>query len=182
MTATLRFTESNTAAQTVTLALTSGNYGSVDAPNIVPSEHTVVRPTAGGPNYSFEKWWRVQLASISAPTTKVDNFRFWKSAGGYATGETMKMNLELVTPTRQNDAYPGGGPVNTVSTPATTVIPAADFTEPAKNLFTGIGGSLDELNTALQFSDYIVVQAAIAVGATLGPVPAKTFRLHYDEQ
>ena len=79
MSASFQFSESNGATPTVTDGVTSINFGSSDAPNLVPASH----PVTAGTN-SFEKWIRGHFYGVY---NSVANLKFYLSAGSYVTGE-----------------------------------------------------------------------------------------------
>jgi len=148
------------ANATATATPTNLNLGSTLAANLAPSTYPI---TAG--TYSYEKWVK---ANFSDSFTRIDNIQFWKSAGAYVTGETMKWTGVQTT-------Y--AAPIATVSTIGTTAVPTAD---PGTANVT-IGGSLTGSLTATGSSDFMVLQASVTVAASAGAVNQKTFTLQYDE-
>lgn len=159
MVATYGWTEYLSNA-TSTATPTNLNFGSTLAANLAPSTYPI---TAG--TYSYEKWIR---AHFSGSFTRVENIQFWKSAGAYVTGETIKW-------TGQKTAYVA--PTTSVSTFATTAVPTAD---PATANIS-IGGSLSGSLIAEGDSDFIVLQTSVTTAASAGAVNQKTFTLQYDE-
>lgn len=153
MAATFEWSESNGAGQTVTTPVSNVNYGSVDAPNITPSAN----PIAAG-NNSFEKWNR---GRFSGTYTSIANLRFYKSAGSYVTGESIKaaVNAAYATPTASTSS------VATAAVPTTegsALVPTAPGSSPS-------------------FSGYIITQLQTTVSTPPGNVNTKTFTLKYDE-
>ena len=145
---------------TATATPTNLNLGSTLAANLAPSTYPI---TAG--TYSYEKWVK---ALFTGSFTRIENLQFWKSAGAYVTGETLKWTGNYSTYT---------APITTISTIATTVAPVAD---PA-TANVSIGGSLSGSLVATGYSDFIILQASVTTAASAGAVNQKTFTLQYDE-
>jgi len=148
----------STAGDTATS--TNLNLGSTLAANLAPSTYPI---TAG--TYSYEKWIR---AYFSGTFTRIENLQFWKSAGEYGTGETLKwtgQQTEWVAPT------------TTVSTYADTAVPTSD----PGTANVSITGTTTASLVASGYSDFIILQASIGLTATAGAVAQKTFTLQYDE-
>jgi len=148
------------ANATSTATPTNLNLGSTLAANLAPSTYPI---TAG--TYSYEKWFR---ANFSGSFTRIENLQFWKSAGAYVTGETIKWTGNYSTYTT---------PITVVSTIATTSVPTAD----PGTANVGIGGSLSGSLTAAGTSDFIILQASVTTAASAGAVNQKTLTLQYDE-
>jgi len=116
MVATFSWVEYNSNA-TDTGVPTNLNFGSTNARDLAPSTYPI---TAG--TYSYEKWVRGYWGGTF---TRIENVQFWKSAGAYVTGETIKCNATTGT-------YAGttlgdwATPTTDVSTIATIAIPTAD--------------------------------------------------------
>jgi hypothetical protein len=159
MVATFGWVEYLTNA-TDTATPTNLNFGSTLAANLAPSTYPI---TAG--TYSYEKWVK---ADFSGTFTRIDNIKFWKSAGAYVTGETINFTGEAET-------Y--AAPTTTASTYATGAVPT---TEPG-SANVSIGGSLSGSLTAAGDSDFIILQTSVTTAASAGAVNQKTFTLQYDE-
>lgn len=153
MAATFEFSESNGAGEVVTTPISNANFGSVDAPNIVPATDPI---TAG--NNSFEKWMRGRFSGVF---TSIANLRFFKSAGAFVTGEDILAAVNAAFAT----------PVDTGSIVATVTVPV---TEGTALVPTAPGSSPD-------FSGYITMQLQTTVSTPPGAVNQKTFTLKYDE-
>jgi hypothetical protein len=173
MTALLVFSETN-AGPVVTDALANLNFGSSDTPNLVPASAPITIPPSGTA-YSYEKYWRVKWQSGAG--NQVDNLKLWKQSGAYQTGESIFFNC--VENVRQNDAF--ATPVQTQSTKADVAM--ATSVPTLQNVFTpqATGGNL-RLNAIGDYTDYIVVQLALASTASPGSANQKVFRFQYDEQ
>lgn len=145
---------------TDTATPTNLNLGSTLFANLAPSTYPI---TAG--TYSYEKWVH---ALFTGTFTRIENIQFWKSAGAYVTGETIKWTGNYST-------Y--ATPTNVMSTIATTVLPVAD----PGTANVGIGGALGGSLTASGNSDFIILQASVTTAASAGAVNQKTLTLQYDE-
>jgi hypothetical protein len=145
---------------TATATPTNLNLGSTLAANLSPSLYPI---TAG--TYSYEKWIK---ASFRGSFTRVDNVKFWKSAGAYVTGETINWTGERTT-------Y--ATPTNAASSFASATVPT---TEPG-SANVGIGGSVSGSLTTAGSTDYVILQASVTSAASAGAVNLKTFTLQYDE-
>jgi len=165
MAATFELSESNGSGETVTDGISNLNYGSTDAPNIVPADH----PIRAGEN-SYEKWVRCHFTGTF---NKIENIKIWKSAGDYVTGETIKTNLT----TSGYSAATYSTPTDSTSTVATNDMPTSEPSGP--NL--GIGGSLSGSLTSAGYSDYWVSQLQTTTSTPPGDVNTKTFTIQYDE-
>lgn len=148
------------ANATDTATPTTLNLGSTLAANLAPSTYPI---TAG--TYSYEKWVK---AAFSDTFTRIENIQFWKSAGAYVTGETMKW-------TGQQTEY--AAPTESVSTYADTAVPEAD----PGTANVSIGGALAGSLEAAGDSDFMILQASVTAAASAGATNQKTFTLQYDE-
>lgn len=138
------------------------NLGSTLAANLSPSLFPI---TAG--TYSYEKWIR---ASWGGSFTRIDNVKFWKSAGAYLAG-----GVEVINFTGQRTTY--ATPTNSASSFATSAVPTAEPGSPNVSVGGNVSGSL----TAPGTTDFIVLQASITSAAPAGAVNTKTLTLQYDE-
>lgn len=172
--ATVTFSESNGVLASIitTDGISNINFGSNDSPNIVPATYPI---TAQADGHSFEKWIRLNLTNLGIASI-IDNFKMWKSAGAYVTGEGISCNL--VTSGYAAANYATGGPVESDSAVATVAMPTS---EPAGSN-VGIGGSLAGQLTATGYTDYIVLQMDVTASTPSGAVNQKTITIQWDEQ
>jgi hypothetical protein len=161
MVATFAWSETYGTGTGTTGTPTNINFGSTSAIDLTPSTY----PITAGTN-SFEKWVR---GGWSGSFTRIDNVQFWKSAGAYVTGESIKWLGAA------NTTYTAA--TNATSSIATVALPTAD---PGTANVT-IAGVLTGSLTATGFSDYVVQQMQISGTASAGPVNQKTLTLQYDE-
>jgi len=159
MAGTFGWRELNGASSTVSTP-TDLNLGSDDSTDLVATTYPI---TAGG--NSYEKY---VVGNFTGTFTKIDNIKFWKSAGAYVTGETMDWRGTTGAYTQ---------PVNTTSAVAITAIPTS---EPAV-ANVGIGGATTGNFSAAGTTNYIVMQSHVSTAASAGATNTKTFTFQYDE-
>ena len=157
MAATFGWREYNTAGETESTP-TNLNFGSTDATDL----NAVNFPITAGTN-SFEKWVK---ADFSGSFSRIENIKFWKSAGAYVTGESIVFKTTPTYATPSQSAMSGS-----------SAVPAS---EPG-SANVGIGGSTGGELTAAGKSDFIVLQQQITLAAGPGATNTKTFTISYDE-
>lgn len=93
MAAEFSFSESN-GAEVVSDGISNVNFGSVDAPNLNTTTYPITYNTS-----SFSKYIRAKFAGTFAT---ISAMKFWKSAGVYVVGETLKAgaNVAFATPSQ----------------------------------------------------------------------------------
>lgn len=166
MVATFSWVEYNANA-TDTSVPTNLNFGSTNAADLAPSTYPI---TAG--TYSYEKWVRGYWGGTF---TRIENVQFWKSAGAYVTGESIKCNATTTSYTATTTYVAPTTDASTVSD--MQAIPTADPGTANMGITAALAGSL----TAAGYSDFIVLQTSVTTGASAGAVNQKTFTLQYDE-
>ena len=127
------------------------------------ADYTSYPITAG--NNSYEVWLK---GHFTGSFNKVQNAKFWKSAGGPDSGVSIKwdgVTTAYVTP------------VTGDSTIATADVPTAS----PGSANVSFGGSLAGSITAAGFSDYIIMQMQTTTAAAAGDTSTYTFTLTYDE-
>jgi len=159
MVATFSWKEYNGSEQTESTP-THLHFVSIDQANADAASNPIVAGT-----HSYEKWLK---GDFSGTFTKIDNIKFWKSAGDYITGETITWNGSVTTYST---------PVNAQSTIATDPVPT---TQP-ESANVSINGSLTGSLTAPGKTDFIVLQKHIESTVAPGQTNQLTFSLSYDE-
>jgi len=161
MGATVVFSESNdVSGEVVTDDIANLNFGNVDDHELSPVSSY---PITANEN-SFEKYLRVKF---SGTYTTISNMKYWKSAGGYMTGETIKIRVTatwiapVVTDT--------GGDLIGTDFASGTVIHADD------GIALTISGPGDN------YTEYIVQQLQTTVDTPAGAVNQKTLLFQWDE-
>lgn len=177
MAATIVLAESNGPLASVveSLDVSSVNFGSSDGANLVPTAAPITAQTDG---HSYEKWLRLYLTDLGG-SAQIDNVKVWLSdlGGGWAAGEGV--STSLVTSGYSAPSYPVAGPIETDSADAPEVMPES---EPA-GANVGIGGSLaGSITSALEYTDFFVLQLDVSASTPAGAVNQKTFTFQWDEQ
>ena len=158
MAATVTWYEYNGAGADETENISNLNLGAVDSANLVPADNPVV----AGQN-SFFKMIKV---GFSGSFTKVSNFKLWKSAGAYKTGEQMRFIGTLETYTQPDQ-------VSILSTFAAGEIPTS---EPGSS---NVGPA--EITTEGNKTNYMALQALTTGATEAGAANTKTITFQYDE-
>jgi hypothetical protein len=159
MSATVQFSESNTAGEVVTDGLTNLNMGNSDSANLVAATYKI---TAG--NNAYEKYVRIKF---SGTFTEISNLVIWKSAGVLKTGEVVKAiaNQTFSTPT------------TVTSTKAVSAIPTSEGAGLAIE-----SGEVDPTKfTTPGYSKYIVIQLQTTTSTPPGGLNTKTISISWDE-
>jgi len=154
-----------TASPTTADLGTSGNLFNFKTSNSLASaaDYTSYPITAG--NNSYDVWLK---GHFTGTFNKVQNAKFWKSAGGPDTGISLKwegITTAYATPTTANSTY-ASADVPTTSPGSANV---------------SFGGSLAGSITAAGYSDFITLQMRTTTGASAGDTSTYTFTLTYDE-
>jgi len=161
MAATHEWSESNGAGEVVTDAIANINFGSVDDNNI----NTITYPITIGQN-SFSKYIRGKFTGVF---TEISNMKFWKSAGAYIVGESLKAGA--------NVAYATPSQVGTVDTDIPTTEGAALSVNSAEGNPTieyGVSG-------VSGYTGYMRLQLRTTGSTPAGAVNQKTLTFQYDE-
>lgn len=158
MAASIQWSESNGAGESVTDGISNLNFGSTDAVNIVVASYPV---TAGG--YSYEKNIRLKFGGTF---TEISNMKLWKSAGVYVTDEDI--HADVVASYVQ--------PVATVSSRAITTIPTSVGTA-----ITVLAANGSATIVAAGYTRYICFQLQTSVSTPSGSVNQKTITMQWDE-
>lgn len=127
-------------------------------------------------NNSYEKCNYVYLELIN-DSNQIDNFKWWLTPSTPETGIAYKTNLQEY-PSLQDDSFPGGGLVDTISTIADQTYPTA---EPS-NENIGVSGGQGGLSGDATSSDLVFSQLQSTGAADPGDVITKTLHAQYDEQ
>ena len=161
MSASFAWVESNGVGESETNPITNVNFGSVDAPNLVPATYTTVI----GQN-SFSKYIRVLFTGT---WSVISNIKFWKSAGAYVTGESIKAaaNATYATPSQTDTGD--------------SAIPTTEGTALAINSAEGDATIVYGASGVTGYTGYIRLQAQTTVSTPSGVGNQKTFTMQYDE-
>jgi len=138
-------------------------------------------PTDGSTNYSY--WKHIYLKCTTAPSTQVDNIKFYTDGTLFGTGITLVIGDE--TPVKNSGASTGYDPataavVMTNHSDVTATTDAATYTTGAgKTVSISESGNL--INALNETTDYIVLQLAVTSAASPGDLENETLTFQYDE-
>lgn len=138
---------------------------------------------AAGTNYSY--WKQVYLYCDTAPSTQVDNVKFYTDGGGFGTGITL--NIADANPVKNSGASTGYDVADAAVTMAsgghtdvTTVTDAFTYTSgsPRTCTISEAGSIIDAIG---ETTNYIVLQLAVGTTASPGNLDDETLTFQYDE-
>jgi len=160
MSASFVFSESNGVGEDITDDIENINFGSVDAPNIVPASNPVIRGTN-----SFAKYIR---GKFTGTWTEISNIKFWKLEGNYVTDEVIKAaaNVVYATPSQIDT---GDDPIPTEYGSALSV-----------NSYEGDPTIIYGATGVSGFTDYLRLQMQTLITSPIGVVNQKLFNMSYD--
>jgi len=161
MAATHQWSESNGVGEVVTDGISNINFGSVDDNDIV----TIDYPITIGQN-SFSKYIRCKFTGIF---TEISNMKFWKSAGAYILGESIKAGA--------NVAYATPNQTGTVDSD----VPTTEGTALSVNSAEGNPTIEYGVSGVSGYTGYIRLQLRTTGSTPAGAVNQKTFTFQYDE-
>lgn len=164
MTANFSFNEYTGVGAVETVGISNLNFGNTDAPNLVP----VNNPIIAGTN-SYAKYIK---GAFSGSFTRIDNLKFWKASGSYATGESCQFSgsIAYATPSNANQGDPA--------------VPTSEPSDPNVGISGDIYGYLDGPSDDgySKNTDYMRLQLRTTSLTPGGPVIQKVMVLMYDEQ
>lgn len=164
MTANFYWDEYNGAGESKTANISNINFGSVDSANLTPVDNPIVAS-----ENSFGKYIK---AAFSGSFTRVENFKLWKSAGAYVTGESCQFSGSMAY------AQPSAADAGDPAIPASE--PGANNVGIDGDVDGQIDGPSDDGNS--KDTDYMRFQLLTTGATPSGPVNQKTFLFQYDEQ
>ena len=177
MAATMYISETNGTVPTVTMNVTSLNFGYslttvADLTNLTANLYPI--PAATSLGRSFEKWVRFNMSTLGG-STYCYNFKVYNSSSMGASAE-IRTNASSTTTTAL--VYPSTGPSNTnrestyyYNVVLSTAIPVSN------NVM--ISGTSSWLAGTSGYSDYVVFQVYASSSATVGQTVTLSFQ--YDE-
>jgi len=152
--------ESNGVGESETQDISNINFGSVDAPNLVPLSYTIAR----GDN-SFSKFIRYLFTGT---WTDISNMKIFKLSGEYVTGELIKAAA--------NQAYATPSQVDTGDSAIPIVLGSAlaiESAESENHIEYGVSG-------VSGYTGYVRMQMGTTGASPSGAVNSKIIRFTYD--
>lgn len=138
---------------------------------------------AAGTNYS--RWKQIYLKCTTAPSTQVDNVKFYTDGAGFGTGIALK--IADANPVKNSGASTGYdvADVNTTMasgghTDVTTITDAFTYTSGSPRTCT-ISESGSIINAINETTNYIVLQMEVGTTASPGDLANETLTWQYDE-
>lgn len=140
-----------------------------------------------GTKYSF--WKQICMKCATAPSTKVDNVKFYTDGGGFGTGIMVKVGTE--TPTKNSGSNAGyevatGTPGDTgnemVASHALLTGSADAFTFTSASPKTvSISEGSSQIDAIGEMTDYLIFQMEVISTASPGDKDNETYTIRYDE-
>ena len=161
MAATFEWSESNLVGEVVSDDIANVNFGSVDDKEIVTADYPITREDS-----SFEKYIR---GLFTGTWTEISNMLFWKSAGDYKTGESIKAaaNVSYATPS----ATPNADSAVPVTEGTALAINSAEGAATIEYGASGVSG----------YTKYVRLQTHSTGSTPAGAGNQKTFVFQFDE-
>lgn len=155
------FNEYNGVGEDNTDDITDITFGSLDDADFTVADHKI---TAG--ENSFDKYIKAEFTGMASEgITEIANAKWYKSAGAYKTGESLKMDGLSVSYATPSESDTGNDDIPT--------------SEPgAQNV--GLGGADDGVLNADGESEYIRQQRQTTGATPAGALNDLTFTLLYD--
>ena len=181
MPATVELDETN-GVRVRTHAVTNLNVGNVDAPNIVVSPRTALRPKKDGTAAAYVKYQQLHFTDIPAGV-KIKNIKVWLATPETRAYETLVANLNVSQDTYDTQkVLDGAAPVPSDARLVTgSALPSSQPALP--NL--GIGGSLIGELTAdslVPYTDFFVWQVQLTGNAPTGKLLQRQFMFSWEEE
>ena len=163
----------------VNLRFKTNDNATIDSIDVIPIP-------SSGTNYSY--WKHIYMQCATAPSTKVDNVKFYTDGGGFGTGFTFNVGTE--TPTKNHSSSAGYDPAT--GTPGTTgdvmtdhdsVTGSADafsFTSASPKTLS-ISEASSQIDAVDETTDYLVFQLEVISTASPGDLADETMTIKYDE-
>ena len=161
MAATHQFSESNGAGEVETIPVANLNFGSNDSAELDTTTYPITRG-----DDSFEKYLR---SKFTGTWTEISNMKFWKSAGAYVTGESIKAAANVAY------AQPSATPN------ADSAIPTTEGTALAMQSAEGDSVITYGASGVSGYTKYLRLQTHSTGSTPAGAGNQKTFTMQYDE-
>lgn len=139
---------------------------------------------ASGTNYS--RWKQIYLYCATAPSTQVDNIRFYTDGSGFGTGITVKVGLQFPTKNSGSDAgyYVSDTDDEEMVAGHGGLTSSGDvfgYTSGSPLSGPSISEAGNIINAIGETTNYLVLQMEVASTASSGNLVDETFTFQYDE-
>jgi len=154
----------------------------------IDTNNPIPIPTSGT-KYSY--WKQIYMKCTTAPSTKVDNVKFYTDSGGFGTGITVKVGTE--TPDKHsgaggNDNYeiatgtPGdsGNEMTAGHAGLSGSSDAFGYTSASPKTLT-ISEDSFQIDAIGEMTDYLIFQMEVISSASPGDLANETWTIKYDE-
>lgn len=174
-------TDNNPGTSTDTDALGPPNIRFKQADNPTIDSNDPIPIPSSGTEYS--RWKQIYLYCDTAPSTQVDNIKFYTDGSGFGTGITVKVGDGTQTKNSGSSAGYDVSDANEVITNHTDVATATDvFTYTSGSPRTvSISESGNVIDAVGETTDYLVLSMEVTSSASPGNLSDETFTFQYDE-
>ena len=173
-------TEQNVDGFTPSIRFKTDDDATIDTNNPIPIPES-------GTKYSYLK--QIYMKCTTAPSTKVDNVKFYTDGGGFGTGITVKIGDE--TPTKNSGSDAGYEiATGTLGDTGDEMVAAHAGLTGSTDAFTYTSGSpktlsiseTDSLINAIgEMTNYLIFQMEVIPTASPGDLANETWTIKYDE-
>ena len=174
-------TDNTPGAETDTDALGPPNIRFKQADDTTIDANNPMPIPAAGTEYS--RWKQVYMYCATAPSTQVDNVKFYTDGGGFGTGISVKVGDGVQVKNSGASTGYDVSDTNEVITNHTDVAAATDvfsYTSGAPRTCTiSEAGSI--INAIGETTDYLVLSMEVINTASPGNLADETFTFQYDE-
>ena len=149
--------------------------------NTIDTNNPIVIP-ASGTDRSY--WKHVYLFASVAPSTQINNVRFWSDdVNTFGTG--VELMVATTTPTKNSTSQPGydlaeGTTALTTHGSVSAVASVFGYSSAAPLTVT-ISEAGNVINAISETSDYVIMQMTVESTASSGVLTAETLTFQYDE-
>jgi hypothetical protein len=147
----------------------------------IDSNDPIPIPTDASTNYSY--WKHIYMKCATAPSTQVDNVKFYTDGTLFGSGITLVVATD--TPTKNSGSSAGYDPATAAAlmTAHTDVVGTADASTytTGSELTVSISESSNIIDAQNETTDYVILQLAVTSDASPGDLSNETLTFQYDE-
>jgi len=172
-------TQQNVDSYSPNLRMKTNDNATIDSIDVIPIP-------SSGTNYSY--WKQIYMKCVTAPSSKVDNVKFYTDGGGFGTGFTLKVGDE--TPAKDHNTSTGyevatgtPGTTGTVMTSHANITASTDafsFTSASPKTLS-ISETSSQIDAIGETTDYLVLQLEVISTAAPGNLADESMTIKYDE-